>query len=132
MEVNVIIISDNQISVEFWADIVRKELIWNVRVVKTSSLNNLHHLITSDSIVILDDYFTSPEDDNEIIRKSLHIKRINESCKIYGVSPCYAHEETRSREIIAQVERYPFSNELLSSINDSIELRINNQIKYAI
>lgn len=132
METNLIIISDNQTSIDFWSSLIRKEHLVNLFIAKTSSLENIHHLLSSYSVIILDDYFTSPKDDRKIIEKAIHLRRINQECKIFGVSPVYSCGENRKIELIVQIDRHPLSNELIMSINNEIAHRLNNFQKIAV
>jgi hypothetical protein len=132
MEANVLIISNNQTSVEFWNNLIKKDLQRNIILAKVRSLKNLHHFISSYTVIIIDDYFTSPNDDSYVIERALEIRRINQQCKIFALSPCYADAENRTRQIIVSMDRYTLSNDLILTLNQEIQNRFNNLQNIAI
>ena len=132
MEANILIISDNNVSIDFWSNIIQKDLAGNVLIGKTSSLEGLHHFISSYTIVIIDDYFTAPDKDKYIIERAQKVRQINPTCKIFAVSPVYLDENIRERNLILPIERNVFCNDFIASMNNEIANSINTLNRLAV
>lgn len=132
MDLNVLIISQNQTSLDFWNRLIRKDLKANVALIKLRNLQAIHHLVSSYTIVVLDEYFLSPIDERWILETTAKIKQINQQAKVFGLSPYYADPVNLSDPLLVDVHRFPLCDEFIIGLNQSIENRLITIQKIAV
>lgn len=132
MDVNVVIISKNHTTLDFWRTLVKPSLRKDVIMLKMTDFNLIRHFISTNTIVIIDEYFTSPNSDEWILKTASSVRRLNNLAKIYAVSPIYADTQNCLKKVFVRLHRFPLCNEFISDFNKSIENRLFNYQRIAV